>query len=153
MECSLGKEEFGRHLPWFSFQLHFPKEEEGFLWLFSQNQKCHGIGEWEVLSCKVNLTEQKVTFECRGVHLSLPFSDTYHPKYVISCHSEVSCLHLSAYAPPPLPLHPLPMPTCIKVLVSCHLAPAPISLLTPSYLTACCNIGMMVSGPQCSENL
>ena len=60
-------------------------------------------------------------------HLSLSVSRTLiTPKCVVSFQSGSSCFSLSAREPP----------LFTRVVVSCHLAPAPLSLLTPSYLPA-----------------
>ena len=48
------------------------------------------------------------------------------PKYVVSCQSGGSCFSLSAQGPP----------LFSRCVISCPLAPAPISLLIPSYLPA-----------------
>ena len=55
-------------------------------------------------------------------HLSL--SATYHSKYVVSSQSEISCFPLSVYG----------SPLFTRCVISCHLAPAPLSLLLPSCL-------------------
>ena len=47
----------------------------------------------------------------------------------VSCQSEGSCFSLSAYGPS----------LFTRCLISCHLAPAPISLLRPNYLPAVTN--------------
>ena len=63
---------------------------------------------------------------CLSPPFSVCYPDLYHPRCVVSCHSGSSCFPLSAYG----------SPLFTRCMISCHLAPAPLSLLLPSYLPA-----------------
>ena len=75
-------------------------------------------------------SEEKVTCGLRRFLPAPPFFvcylDPYHPKCVVSGQSGGSCFPLSVCGPP----------VSTRCMISCHLAPAPISLLRPSCLPA-----------------
>ena len=100
--------------------------------LFPCDQKCRGLGVRLVLIGRLsycNTTLNKKLLDSRYSGLSPPFFacswDPYHRKCVFY-QSEGFCFPLSAYGP-------LRFTRC---MISCHLAPAPISLLIPSSLPA-----------------
>ena len=131
VEYSLGREGVG------SYSLIFlpappSRGEEGFLSLFSLDQKCHDIGAWWVLLiCKANFIVMRAywakgyiqTLEIPAFpHLPLSPGHLSPPRCVVSCQSGGSCFSLSAQGPP----------LFSRCMVSCHLAPAPLSLLVSS---------------------
>ena len=116
---SLGKE-FRGQFPCFFTPALFSRREEGF---------CSCVIRI-VVALVFDTTLSKKFLDSRYSGLSPPFFacywDPYHRKCVVSYQSEGFCFPLSAYGP-------LLFRRCV---ISCHLAPAPISLLTPSSLPA-----------------
>ena len=119
---------------WIFIPAPFSRGQEGFLSSFSLFPKYYGVGAWCVLICKANGIVIKIgeqwEKDCIWTQ-EIPafphfFGFYWDPNHPISGHSEGSCFSLSVYGP-------LRFTRC---LISCHLAPAPISLLIPSYLPA-----------------
>ena len=115
----------------------FSRGEGWFLSLFSLDQKCQGVSsKWVLLICKANLIVMRAQWttghslkardSCLSLSVFVYCPDTYHPKCMVSYQSRGSCFLLSAHGP-------LLFTIC---MISCHLAPDPISLRIPSHLPA-----------------
>ena len=103
--------------------------KEGFLSLFSLDQKYRGASEWWVLIyCNESIKNKKIHSGTRNCCLSPPFfaTGTHHQKYVVSCQSWGSCFSLSACR----------LLLFTRSVISWILASASISLLKPNYLPA-----------------